>query len=103
VNKVVEIAMQTFTRLVDNRAGLRRKLDQATAIDMFQMLHGGGETYEPQEIITWLKTERGWEDDDAQAVGVIAKKVIDGKKQVCIRRIFGDVGLAHWRKQAAQL
>jgi hypothetical protein len=102
LNKVVEIAMQTFTRLVDNRSGLRDKLDKATAIDMFQMLHGGGELYEVQEIVTWLRTERGWEDEDAQSVGVIAKKVIDGKKQVCIRRIFGDVGLAHWRRQAAQ-
>jgi hypothetical protein len=101
MNRVVEIAMQSFTRIVAERGSLLRALDKATAIDMFEVLHGGGEEYEPGEIVAWLENERGWQDLHARSVGEIAQKVLDGKKQACIRRIYGDVGLAHWRKLAA--
>jgi hypothetical protein len=101
MNKVVEIAMQSFTRIVTEHGSVLRPLDKATAIDMFETLHSGGEEYEPKEIIAWLENERGWPDLHAQSVGEIAQKVLDGKKQPCIRHIYGNVGLAHWRKQAA--
>jgi hypothetical protein len=102
LNKVVEIAMQSFTRLVGDGEGLSRALDRATAIDMFEVLHGGGEPYEPQEIVAWLKAQRGWKQLHAESVGEIAQKVLDGKHQECIRRLYGDIGLAHWRKLAAK-
>lgn len=102
MNRVVEIAMQSFTRMVSEREGLSRALDKATAIDMFESLHAGGEMYEPMEIVSWLKAERGWQNLHAESVGDVAQKVLDGKHQACIRRIYGDIGLAHWRKLAAK-
>jgi len=101
MTKVVEIAMQSFTRMVDEHGGISRPLDKATAIDMFETLHGGGEVFEPREIISWLQNERGWQGLDAQSVGQVAQSVLDGKKQACVRRIYGSLGLAHWRKLAA--
>lgn len=93
--------MQSFTRIVGERDGLARALDKATAIDMFEVLHAGGETYESKEIVSWLVSKRGWLNLHAQAVGDVAQNVLDGKRQPCIRRIYGDLGLAHWRKLAA--
>jgi len=101
MNKVVEIAMQSFTRIVPEHGSVLRALDKATAIDMFETLKGGGEEYEAREIVAWLENERGWQGLHAQSVGEIAQKALDGKKQVCIRRIYGNMGLAHWRKLAA--
>ena len=101
MTKVVEIAMQSFTRMVNEHGGITRALDKATAIDMFETLHVGSEVYQPEEVVSWLENERGWQGLHARSVGEIAQKVLDGKKQVCIRHIFGAVGLAHWRKLAA--
>jgi hypothetical protein len=102
LNKVVEIAMQSFTRVVGERGGITRALDKSTAIDMFETLHAGGELFDAPEIVKWLETERDWQGIHAQSVGDVAQKVIDGKRQPCTRRIYGDIGLAHWRKLAAK-
>ena len=98
MDRVVEVALQSFIGMVND---IVHPLDKATCVDLFETLWSGGETFSREEVVLWLRRQ-GWTDARAERVGVVAQKVLEGRRQKCIRRVYGPEALADWRKMSIE-
>lgn len=101
-NPVVVEALKSLVARINTSTGLAHPLDHASAVELFEILRDGGESFEPAEVRAWLAAEGGLEARHANKIREVAQKVRDGKriKTAASDRWASDV-LEQWRREAA--
>lgn len=102
-NPTVRAALESLTHRVNLSTGLAHSSDKAAAVQMFRLLHDGGEQFDPEEIRSWLISELGWEPRHANEVREVASGVLAGRNfRVSSSSTWAPGIVKRWREQGAR-
>lgn len=97
-NKVLEAALRSLNARVNRSTGIGHPSDREAAIQMFTILKGGRESFDPEEVKAWLIAEGGWQANYAEEVAELARGVLEGKKFRTGSPAWSENILESWRE-----
>jgi hypothetical protein len=102
-NPTVRAALESLTNRINLSTGLSHPLDEAAAIDMFQLLHEAGETFDPPEVRAWLISKLNWRPQQADTAVEIAQNILAGKlpRSASSTRWANGI-VSRWREEGAR-
>lgn len=98
-NPVVVEALKSLTSSVNLGTGLGHPSDHDAAVATFRALKEAGERFDAQEVQAWAAAN-GWQMRHAEELGVIAQKVLDGRRIKTHMQPWKSDIVEYWRERA---
>jgi hypothetical protein len=98
-NPVVERALESLTTRVNLSTGLGHPSDKGAAVELFKILRGGNELWDPDEVHAWA-INRGWTPSGANELAEIARGTLEGRSFRAERGGWIENILDKWRAEA---
>ena len=96
------MALKSFAALANRSTGIANASDKRTTIEIFEILKENNESYNPEEIKSWLILKAEWKPEFAEDVAKIARGILSGKRFSSIQKgsMFKSGIIETWREES---
>jgi len=96
------MALKSLAARVNRSTGISHPSDKKATIDTFRILYENNESYDTDEIKSWLILKADWEPNFAEDLTVIARGISEGKsfRSADMMPSFNPDAISKWREDS---